>query len=98
MIELAPYQLKALLEDCAKLATLRTLCELGKLKPYLSKSEAYKKYGRGVVDRWIQETLIIPIQDGIKTTIRLDRLELESLSMSANRNSWFSKTYKDRDA
>ncbi|NHA02519.1 hypothetical protein G7092_01860 [Mucilaginibacter sp. HC2] len=55
------------------LATERLLPET------ISKSEAYRRYGRTCVDRWIAEGLIIP--DG-KT---LSRAALEAVSASSNR-------------
>jgi len=89
MIELAPYQLKAIIEDATETATIRTLCAVGLLKPDMTKAEAYRIYGRAQVDRWITEGLIEPVQDGVKTKIRLDRIKLESLRKSANRMSWW---------
>jgi hypothetical protein len=55
------------------LATERVLPEM------ISKSEAFRRYGRTNVDRWIAEGLISPLG----TTI--SRAELETVSASSNR-------------
>ena len=60
------------------------------IKPYLSMNEAYKKYGRGTVDRWIAEGLINPIKDGTGTSKRrIERKQIELLAAMSNRSSWF---------
>jgi len=58
MIEIELFELRRLLTDAVELGAKKALQEAGILKPYLKKSEAYRLYGRGVVDRWIEEGLI----------------------------------------
>lgn len=93
-IELELFQLKGLLQDATELGATKALTATGALKPYMSKSEAYKMYGRRQVDRWLREGLIKKIKDGTDTSnIRLDRVELETCAKTSNRASWF-RNYK----
>lgn len=89
LITLETFQLRALLADAAEMGAMKALSQSGALKPYLSKAEAYKIYGRRNIDRWIKENLIEEITDGISTKIRLERIQLESIAKSSNRASWF---------
>ncbi|MEJ6980735.1 hypothetical protein WG906_09765 [Pedobacter sp. P351] len=84
-------QLKQLMTDCVELGTKSTLIELNILKPFLSKNEAYKKYGRGTVDRWIKEGNLKAIKDGTtSSSIRLDRITLEILSKASTRHTYLT--------
>ena len=57
-----------------------------KLKPYISKTQAYKLYSRRNVDFWIKNNLIKEIKDGNNSaTIRLDRIQLEIVASTSNR-------------
>lgn len=94
-MEISNNQLIALLKDQAELAATATLIKHGTLKPYLSKSDAYRIYSRTNVDRWLKEGLISPIKDGTTSAKwRLDRLELETVSKVSNRPSY--KTVNER--
>lgn len=91
MYEFELFQLKNLLSDAAEVATIKTLVSLGHLSPTLSKREAYRTYGEGVVKRWIAEGLIKVHKDGNNTSkCRLDRVELETLARSNNRLTYLS--------
>lgn len=50
-------QLKQL-EAVMDVVVSRFAVECGLLKPYLTITQAYKRYGRGTVDRWAAEGLI----------------------------------------
>ena len=66
------------------------MVEFGDLRPYMSLKEAYDKYGRGTVDRWIDEKLITRIKDGTGTSkVRISRAEIRSVADTSNRASWF---------
>lgn len=71
-----------LLRSIAKLTATEVLMNVGGLKPYISKAEAYRKYGRGVVDKWIAEGLLTLRQDvvGSSSKMRIDRSEIEALA------------------
>ena len=57
-----------------------------KLKPYLSKTQAYELYGRRNVDFWIKNKLVKEIKDGDNNAmIRLDRMKLEIVAATSNR-------------
>jgi hypothetical protein len=91
MIYLTPGEFRDALKAASELAVSQTLMKLGLLKPYLSKAEAYKIYGRKQVDRWLREKLISKIKDGTNSsTIRLSRTELETIAATSNRMSWFT--------
>ena len=57
-----------------------------KLKPYISKTLAYRIYGRSNVDFWIKKRLVKEIKDGDNnSTIRIDRIQLETIAATSNR-------------
>lgn len=88
-VTLERFDLKMLLADAMEIGAKKALIETGNLKPYLSKNEAYRAYGRRIVDRWLMEDLIKPIKDGSETAkVRLSRMELEILSKSSNRRTY----------
>lgn len=88
-VTLEEYQLQNLLTTASTLAVKRVLLELGLVKTFLSKTEAYKLYGRGTVERWISEGLIKPHKDGSDSSkVRLERMRLEALSASSNRTTY----------
>lgn len=89
-ITLERIELVNLLSEAAALGAKKVLVETLQLKPYISKSEAYKKYSRRLVERWLKEGLIKQIKDGDSNhSIRLDRLELESVASICNRVSFY---------
>ena len=68
-----------------------------KLKPYISKKQAYKLYGRVIVDRWIKEGLVKEIKDCENTaTIRIDRIQIEIIAISCNRSSFLNTEERKR--
>lgn len=88
-VTLERHDLKMLLADAMEIGAKRALVETGNLKPYLSKNEAYRFYGRGIVDRWIREGLIKQIKDGTESAkVRLSRMDLEILSKASNRRTY----------
>ncbi|WP_437919711.1 hypothetical protein [Sphingobacterium sp. LRF_L2] len=59
-------------------------------KPYLKKSEAFKKYRRKNVEHWIREGLITPRKDGeFSAAWRIDLLEIESVKNSMELSDLF---------
>lgn len=85
-MEIELYQLTNLLNDAADLAVTKALVDLGKLPSFISRREAYRRYGEGVVKRWIEEGLIEVHKDGENTaTCRLSVVRLEALSKANNR-------------
>jgi hypothetical protein len=86
MMEIELFELRRLLTDAVELGAKKALQEAGILKPYLKKSEAYRLYGRGIV-----EGLIKIRKDGNQSAAwRLDRIELEIVAKSLNRHTYLS--------
>jgi hypothetical protein len=79
-MEIADAQLLALVSKAAELATIKTLIKTGNLKPYIKRSEAFLKFGRKNIEKWLNEGLIKPRKDGDHSAaLRLDHLEIEIL-------------------
>ncbi|WP_185218080.1 hypothetical protein [Sphingobacterium mizutaii] len=79
-ILLTPLQLQKLLVDASELGAILALTKIGKIKPYLKKSEAFEKYGRKNVENWILIGLITPRKDGNHSAAwRIDRIEIETV-------------------
>jgi hypothetical protein len=67
-----------LLQAGAELGAIAALIKTGKLKPYITKAEAYRLYGRKNVERWLDDGLLTPRKDGNHSAgWRIDRLEAE---------------------
>lgn len=78
-----------MLQDAAELGANAALSKAGVLKPYLSKEEANRMYGRVNVDRWIAKGHIEAIKDGNNTSkCRIDRVQIEAIAKTANRHSY----------
>ncbi|MBB5440627.1 hypothetical protein HDC92_004330 [Pedobacter sp. AK017] len=55
----------------------------------LTKAEAYRRFGRSYVDRWIKEGLIVLISANGKTTKKcIDKNQLEAIAAASNRISY----------
>ena len=79
-------QMQAIIE----VAVSKIAVDCGLRKPYLSLNQAYKKYGRKTVNRWIAEKRITVIRDGTGTSkCRIKREEIELVAATSNRDSWF---------
>ena len=67
-----------LLQVGAELGAMQALISTGKLKPYITKAQAFRLYGRKNIERWLNEGLLTPRKDGDHSAgWRIDRLELE---------------------
>ena len=67
-----------MLQTGAELGALIALIKTGQLKPYITKAEAYRLYGRKNIERWLDEGLLTPRKDGnLSAGWRIDRLEVE---------------------
>ena len=84
-------ELKNIMQDTAELTATAMLVKSGKLSSALSKREAYREYGEGVVNRWIAEGLVKVRKDGNNTAkCRLNRVELESVAKANNRTTYIT--------
>lgn len=85
------FELKNIIQDTAELTATAMLVKSGKLSSVLSKREAYREYGEGVVNRWIAEGLIQVRKDGNNSAkCRLNRVELESIAKANNRITYIT--------
>ncbi|WP_199120330.1 hypothetical protein [Pedobacter sp. ASV28] len=80
MNSLTDHQLSMLLRDAAEMGALLALTKAGKIRPYMSKSEAFRTYGRKNIERWIDQGLITPRKDGNHSAPwRIERIEAEAI-------------------
>lgn len=55
----------------------------------ITKSEAYRLYGRTNVDRWFKEGLLKPAVSADKKSLKcIDRKKLEAIAANSNRNTY----------
>lgn len=79
-ILLTPFQLQKLLTDASELGAIMALSKIGKVRPFLKKSEAFRRFGRGNVEHWINLGLVTPRKDGNHSAAwRIDRIEIETV-------------------
>jgi len=88
-------ELKNLLADAVAIGCRKVQIETMQISPYISKNEAYKRYSRRLVDRWIREGAIKQIKDGDSNyKIRINRLEIEQAASASNRVSFYKNKEK----
>lgn len=75
--ELAPLLTRSVAAGAAK-----ALAHCGELPKAISKSQAYRVYGRSDVDRWLAEGLIQTIKN------RIDKVVLERIASGSNRTTY----------
>jgi hypothetical protein len=79
------------LVDAAELGAQKLASDLGLIKPYLKLNEAYRRYGKAIVTRWINEGIVHLIKDGPRNaSVRIDRLEIESAAKTCNRTTYIT--------
>jgi hypothetical protein len=84
-----------MLADAAHLAVLEYRTERGEEHAYISRREAYRRFGRGLVDRWLREGLIQQHKDGTGNLhCRLSIVQLEAAAKSSNYASFFGSMAK----
>jgi hypothetical protein len=78
--EISPRQLRNIIREAAELGALIALTDTGKLKPYLKKREASRRFGEGKVNQWLAEGKLTVRKDGTSTAAwRIDRIEIEAI-------------------
>lgn len=81
--EIPPHLLALIVRCAAEMGAKLALSKTGKIKPYLSKNEAFRLFGRKNVERWINDGLVTPRKDGgYSANWRIDRFELEAIAVS----------------
>lgn len=77
---LTEFSLNSLFVYAAELGAKQALCAVGILKPYMTKAEAFRLFGRKNIEHWLELGLITPRKDGGQSARwRIDRLEAESI-------------------
>lgn len=78
--------LSFILKTATETGAQKVLEETAALQDKISKSEAYRQYGRSNVDRWILEGLIVLHSANGKILHKcIDRSKLEAIAHSSNR-------------
>lgn len=78
-----------LLMESANQGTESALAENIQIPERITKSEAYRNYGRTNVDRWLLEGLLKPdLTAGKKNQTRIDRKKLEAIAATSNRGTY----------
>lgn len=80
MFQLHEFQLRQMLSSAANLGAKNALREMGVDKTQISKAEAYRRYSRRRIDRWVKEGKIIPIKS--KGSVMFNSGELETISQT----------------
>jgi hypothetical protein len=79
-MELAETELSLLFSTAAELGATIAMIKTGQLKPYLTKSQAFRRYGRKHIEKWVSKGLLTVRKDGDHSAAwRLDLLEIEFL-------------------
>jgi hypothetical protein len=88
-MEIMEHELRSIITDSVKIGITQALIDMGMIKPFLTQRQAYLSYGPGRVRRWVDEGLITPVKDGeANSTVRYDRIILETLAKTSNRNTY----------
>jgi len=80
-MDISPHLLSVILQHASELGAKQALVKTGKIKPYLTKNESFRQFGRKNVEHWIEDGLITIRKDGNHSaTWRIDRMELETIA------------------
>lgn len=77
-MEISTFELRILLKDAAEIGAQAALSKAGILKEWISKAEAYRRYGERTVQRWISEGKVKPRRpspNAVKAFINLQEIE-----------------------
>ncbi|MBC7655086.1 MAG: hypothetical protein H7098_11510 [Oligoflexus sp.] len=77
-MEITLLTLRSMLADAAELGAQTALTKAGLIKPWISKAEAFRRYGERTVKRWIAEGLVKPCSpspNAVKKHISLKDIE-----------------------
>ncbi len=84
-----PARLARILLEAVNDGTAKVLSDSTIQKERVSKSEAYRLYGRSQVDRWIAEGLFKPLKGQIFiSSSGIDRNKLEAIAATSNRGTY----------
>jgi hypothetical protein len=79
-------QLIRIVRQSVKVGSEKAMAELTESPDHLTKAAAYRKYGRSLVDRWLQEKLLKlrPVR-GRHSQLGIDKKKLEAIAAASNR-------------
>ena len=89
-ITMTDLDLVILMRQVAEVAARRALMGAGLESPTLSYRQAAKQYGSETLKRWIKESVVKPIQDGMNSTKRYSVIELMTVALQSNRRTYLS--------
>lgn len=79
-MNLEEFQLEQLLSTAAELGAKNALRQMGVDKTQISKAEAYRRYSRRRIDRWVREMKITPVKSNGSVLFNVSELEVISQS------------------
>lgn len=75
----------------ARIVANETLVACGQAAPFITKSKAFKLYGRANVENWIKWKLLPEVKDGdVNTQVRLEVSRLIALSGKMHRCEFYT--------
>lgn len=78
-------RLLGLIAEAVNVGRRQVLIDAGLERPFVSKAEAYRRFGKKNVDNWEALRLIRPVKDSEKArTLRFDVERLNELALSVN--------------
>lgn len=78
---LSHNDIRQLMHSAGEYAVAKYRVERGEDSHYISKNDAYRRYGRACVDKWIGGGLLEVFKDGLNNSrIRVDTLRLKELA------------------
>lgn len=75
-INLELYQLKKFWEDASEIGATRALIKAGLVQANITQAEAWRRFKRHKVERWVRLNLIEPIKNGKTVEFELVALEI----------------------
>jgi len=85
----SPLTLREIISESAALGAIMAMVATGSVKPYLKKTEAFRRFGRYRVEQWIYLGMVTVRKDGNHSAAwRIDRLEIEALASAEKLQRW----------
>lgn len=79
-------ELTTILRCAAEAGAGNALAAAAQVQDHLTKSEAFRMYGRSNVERWISEGLLVPLAPNGKLPRKcMNRTKLEAIAAASNR-------------
>lgn len=81
-------ELSEMMQMAINIGVTKAVTASGVIAPQITKSDAYRTYGRAIVNRWIAEGLLCPSFFPGTTKSFFDRTKLERIAASSNRHTY----------